>query len=183
MTTFRISNEKYHKWSGKKHFWIVCYSNWEQSPYQPVKLTCIFLPNLSKLPIFNWKNSNSSLDIPVRLSQALSLCTRLVSRSLSPPLAGRKHFDVRVIGGRFACATSYKIQLKMYTSGFNNLLNKILTKSDCISYESWSGSMNVGKSSQLESNGFGSLHSLTWSCYNNEDILLQHWLCFTNDVE
>ena len=32
----------------------------------------------------------------------------------------------------------------------------------------------LGKSSQLEKHGFGSLHSLTRTCYNNEDILLRH---------
>ena len=30
---------------------------------------------------------------------------------------------------------------------------------------------------------FGSLYNLTRTCYHNEDILLQHWLRFTNDVD
>ena len=41
-------------------------------------------------------------------------------------------------------------------------------------------SMNIGKGSQLEKHGFGSLHNLTWAFYYNEDILLRHWFRFTN---
>ena len=41
--------------------------------------------------------------------------------------------------------------------------------------------MNVGKSSRKH--GFNSLRNFTWTCYHNEDILLRHWLCFTNEVD
>ena len=43
-------------------------------------------------------------------------------------------------------------------------------------------SVNIGKNSQLGKHGFGSLHNLKWTCYLNEDILLRHWLRFTNEV-
>ena len=39
------------------------------------------------------------------------------------------------------------------------------------------------ENSQLEKRGFGSLHNVTWTCYLNEDILLRHWLRFTNEVD
>ena len=42
--------------------------------------------------------------------------------------------------------------------------------------------MNVGKSSQLEKHDFGSLHNITWVCYDTEDFLLQHGPRFTNEV-
>ena len=32
----------------------------------------------------------------------------------------------------------------------------------------WDDSMNIGKNSQLGMHGFGSLHNLTWPCYQNE---------------
>ena len=41
--------------------------------------------------------------------------------------------------------------------------------------------MNVGKSSQLEKYGFGSLHNITWACYDTEDTLLRHRPRFTNE--
>ena len=44
-------------------------------------------------------------------------------------------------------------------------------------------SVNIGKSSQLEKRGFGSLHNLTWACYQNEGIQLRHWVRFTNEVD
>ena len=44
-------------------------------------------------------------------------------------------------------------------------------------------SMNTGKSSQLGKHGFDSLHNLTWFWYYNKDILLRHWLRFTNEVD
>ena len=46
-----------------------------------------------------------------------------------------------------------------------------------------SDSMNTGESSQLGKHAFGSLHNLTWSCYQNEGILLRHWFRFTNEVD
>ena len=42
--------------------------------------------------------------------------------------------------------------------------------------------MNVGKSSQLEKHRFGSLHNITWVCYDTEDFLLRHGPRFTNEV-
>ena len=44
-------------------------------------------------------------------------------------------------------------------------------------------SMNTGKSGQIEKHCFGSLHNAIWACYQNEDILLRHWLRFTNEVD
>ena len=44
-------------------------------------------------------------------------------------------------------------------------------------------SMNTGKSSQLGKHGFGVLHNFTSAYYENEDILLRHWLHFTNEVD
>ena len=44
-------------------------------------------------------------------------------------------------------------------------------------------SMNIGKSSQLGKQGFGSLHNLTWTCCLNDDILLRHWLRFGKEVD
>ena len=39
------------------------------------------------------------------------------------------------------------------------------------------------ESSQLGKHSFESLHNFTWASYHSEDILLQHWLRFTNEVD
>ena len=43
-------------------------------------------------------------------------------------------------------------------------------------------SMNVGKSSQIRKNGFGSLPNPIWTCYHNTHFLLRHWLRFTKKL-
>ena len=43
--------------------------------------------------------------------------------------------------------------------------------------------MNAEKSKHFRKHGFGSLYNLNWASYHNEDILLQHWLYFINEVD
>ena len=54
---------------------------------------------------------------------------------------------------------------------------------DTLTFSLTIDSVNIGENSQLGKHGFGSLHNLKWTCYLNEDILLRHWLRFTNEVD
>ena len=110
-----------------------------------------------------------------------AFCWRVRIRKISP---------VVVVFPKPAWQIIFWQTISLYCVGFlfNTLVRPVLDYSQTMKFTWFRDAATQwmqGKVADLESmvSIFDSLHKLTWTCYHNEDIVLQHCLRFTNEVD